>query len=413
MTPLKNPFVYGRVLTAKDAACVRADLEARVLAAIRDNARIALVGDRRMGKSSLVHRTLEAAGVPMLRLSYHEVVDMGDLILRTVTDFERLLRERSVVAKKLAPWLKEIGLDVREIRASFAGVELSGGLGVPTDHLKRVFGLIRDAASRDGFVLFIDELQDVCDRLPEQVGRAALAIIRDEVQQMPDTPVFFAGSARDSFTLLFSSPASPLFEHATLVHVEAIPTPDLAAFIRAAFAKAHGIEEDAVHLILTIAGDSPNDVQRLCHETWNEHLAANAAANRASVQAAFGKVLKDFTPLGEKWLSDLSTKQQRIVFTVAFMEHAGASTREFMEFAGVRNPGETPKALGAISQGKEALIEKVGSKYRFRSRYARLWFALRSYQVQGLIPALRTPDVYRRRVGELLPEFPLDPYTAS
>src|SRR5882724_6877980 len=99
MTTRKNPFVYGRVLTARDAACRRPVLEERVSAAIRDNARVALVGDRRKGKSSIIQRTLEKAKIPMLRLNYHEVVDMADLVMRTVTDFERLLRERSLVAK--------------------------------------------------------------------------------------------------------------------------------------------------------------------------------------------------------------------------------------------------------------------------------------------------------------------------
>jgi hypothetical protein len=404
----RNPFVYGRVLTATDAACARPELEARVRQAVRDDARLALVGDRRMGKSSLVQRTLEQAAVPMLRLNYHEVLDISDVIMRTVTDLERFLRERSPVSRRLAPWLQEVGIELRDLRAKFAGVEITAAVGRQTDHLKRVFGYIRDTAARAPLALFIDELQDLRDRLPEPVGNAALAIIRDETQQMAQCPVFFAGSARDSFTLLFTSDASPFYQHAALVSVEPLEAQRLQDFITAQFQRGHKIDPAAVALILGLAGHSPNDAQLLCYETWVEHLTATKPATVQTVRAALNKVLMDLTPYGEKWLSDLTAKQQRLVFAVAFLEHIGASTNEFLEFAGVRNPGDIERALATTMRGKEALLEKRGSRYRFRSRFARLWFAFRSYRVQALIPATRPPGAYARQLKHVLPGLPTD-----
>ena len=116
----KNPFVYGRVLTAADAACRRPELEERVKQAAWDDGRIALVGDRRMGKSSLVQRTLETLEVPMLRLNYHEVLDLPDVVMRTLADIERFLRARSPIARRLVPWLREAGIEIRELRAANA-----------------------------------------------------------------------------------------------------------------------------------------------------------------------------------------------------------------------------------------------------------------------------------------------------
>ena len=97
MRTLKNPFVYGRVLTAKDEACARTELEERLFAAVRNDGRIALVGERRMGKSSVVQRTLEKSKVSMLRLNYHEVVDMADVVMRTTTELERFLHFMKIV----------------------------------------------------------------------------------------------------------------------------------------------------------------------------------------------------------------------------------------------------------------------------------------------------------------------------
>jgi len=407
--PAKNPFVYGRVLTASDAACPRPALEERVRQAIRDNGRLALVGDRRMGKSSLVQRTLQAARVPMLRLNYHEVLDLPDVVMRTVADLERFLRERSPVARRLVPWLRETGVELRGIRAGMAGLEIKASLGLQADHLKRAFGYIRDAASRAPMALFIDELQDLRDCLPPAVGNAALAILRDEIQQMAKTPVFFAGSARDSFALLFTADRSPLYEHAPLLAVEPIPPEVLRDFILTQFARDKGIDPGAAALIPAIAGESPNDVQLLGYETWIEHLAGSGPASSMTVQHALAKVLRDLTPYAEKWMSDLTVKQRRLVFAVAFLEHVGAATGEFMVFAGIRHPGDVERALATALRGDQALLEKVGSRYRFRSRFVRLWFALQYYRVQALIPAMRAPEVYRRHLRTALPALPADP----
>jgi len=392
--PHRNPFVYGRILTAKDAACPRPEVEARVNATIRDNARLALNGDRRMGKSSLVGRNLDVQGTPMLRLNYMDVMDLADVVIRTVIELERFLRDRSAVAKKIVPWMREIGVEVKELRLGFAGLEAKTG-GIPSDHLKRVFGYIRDVSDRGPMGLFIDELQDICDGLEEKVGNAALALIRDEVQQMSNASVFYAGSARDSFTLLFTSDASPFYNQAPLVTVDSIPPKVMHDFIVRQFGKGHGIKQDAVALIQQIAGDSPDDIQHLCYEAWNEHLTTASAASVETVLRALSKVLKDLKQYGEKWLSDLTKKQQRVVFTVAYFEELGATTHEFLEVADVRNGGSVSSLLVKTLRGRESLLEKVGSRYRFRSRFVRLWFALNYTRAQAVIPALRNEETYR------------------
>jgi hypothetical protein len=329
--------------------------------------------------------------------------------MRTLADTERFLRDRSPVARRLVPWLREAGIQVRELRLAAAGMEIKATAGLQTEHLKSAFGFIRDAAGRAPMALFIDELQDLRDRLPEAVGNAALAIIRDETQQMSRCPVFFAGSARESFAFLFNSDASPFYQHAELITVGTIGDEALQRFIIEQFGHGHGIEPAAATLVRTIAGSSINDVQLLCYETWNEHVASPGPASAATVQLALGKILRDHSAFGEKWLSDLSQKQQRIVFAVAFMEHVGASTTEFLAFAGLRNPGDVESSLATTMRGQEALLEKVGSRYRFRSRFVRVWFALNLYRVQALIPAMRTPEAYRHRLATVLPELPADP----
>src|SRR5258708_35074826 len=55
---IPNPFVYGRVLIPGKPFCSRPQLESSVLEAAVHQQRIVLLGERRMGKSSLVEHTL-------------------------------------------------------------------------------------------------------------------------------------------------------------------------------------------------------------------------------------------------------------------------------------------------------------------------------------------------------------------
>ena len=120
-----NPFVYGRVLRPGEPACVRRDLDRRLTAAIKHRGRIALSGDRRQGKSSLVPKAVAAVkGVSLLTIDLLGVRNTDSLCAAIAIQFDQFLRDRSLVARKLTPWLREIGLDIREFRAQlseFAG----------------------------------------------------------------------------------------------------------------------------------------------------------------------------------------------------------------------------------------------------------------------------------------------------
>jgi hypothetical protein len=73
----------------------------------------------------------------------------------------------------------------RTFKLSYDGV---GGAALstrmPTDHLKRLLGYVAEIAKRRPFSLFIDELQDVADRLESREGEATLGLLRSELQRM-------------------------------------------------------------------------------------------------------------------------------------------------------------------------------------------------------------------------------------
>ena len=367
-----NPFVYGRVLRLEDAACARPAYDAAILNAVRDRGRLALAGDRRLGKSTLIERTHQAKGLPLLRWDFHKVLSLDDLVRRAAEDLDAFVRDLSPVARRVTPWLREVGLGIEDIRLTFHGVGAALSVRAPTDHLKRLLGYLAQIAGRRPFSLFIDELQDLRDELPDKEGDAVLGLLRAELQRVR-IPCFFAGSSRDSFRRLFMSESSPFFESARLLEVDPIPSGDFSAFLRRQF-ESGGFElsPEAADVLLAIGGESPNDVQHLAHETWN--VAVRKQVGGAELKLALDKILNDYTPMGEAWLA------------------GGAAV---------------VGALKPCVQSREPIVEKVASRYRVRSRYLRLWLCTRRHLVQEMIPALRSDEAYQsalRRVCRQLPD---------
>lgn len=401
MTNPLNPFVYGRVLSASDAACPRPQYEVAILETVRNTGRLALVGDRRLGKSSLVERTLEAHKQRVLRWDFQQLLSIEDLIRRCAEDFDAFVRASSPVARRVTPWLREVGVGIQSIRVSYHGTGASLNIGAPTDHLKRLLGYVAQVARRRPFSLFIDELQDVRERLPRREGDAVLGILRSEIQRLR-IPCFFAGSFRASFRGLFISESSPFYESARLMEVGPIPPEDFGRHLICRFAEGgFELSQETLSMLLSIGGDSPNDVQHLAHESWN--FCSRRPVSATELQLALAKILADLAPMGDAWLAPLTQRQTRALLATAFHEDLGAGTAEFMRAVGARSSGAVASALRPCLQGPDPIVEKVGARYRVRSRFLRLWLCGRRLLVQELLPSLRADADYRAALRRVCP----------
>jgi hypothetical protein len=397
----RNPFVYGRVLQIPHAACPRPVYETAIIGAARSSGRLAFVGDRRLGKSTLVERTLAKAKEPLLRWDFHQILSMDDIVRRAAEEFDVFVRNLRPVARRITPWLREIGLGIENLRVSYHGAGATLRVGAPTDHLKRLLGYVAQVASRRKLCFFIDELQEVRDRLPKREGDAVLGILRSEIQRL-DVPCFFAGSARESFRGIFVSEASPFYDSARLLEVESIPGEDFNQFLREQFSRGgRKLSLETADLLLSLGGSSPNDVQHLAHETWNTSSAGPVGA--LEIHVALSKILSDIAPMGEAWLEQLTKRQARTLLAIALFNHLPATSEEFLRIAGLRNPGGLSSALRPCMHGHEPIVEKLGKAYRVRSRYLRIWLSAQRHIVQELIPMMRDQSEYLEAFSRVCP----------
>jgi hypothetical protein len=159
-------------------------------------------------------------------------------------------------------------------------------------------------------------------------------------------------------------------------------------------------------VLLAIGGESPNDVQHLAHETWN--AAVGPRIGGGELGRALSKILSDLTPMADTWLGQLTRRQQRVLMATALYEHVGSGTEVFLRAAGVHNSGAITCALRPCIHTRDPIVEKVGSRYRIRSRYLRLRLATRQQLAPELIPLLRPEGVYAAALRTVCPQLPED-----
>lgn len=407
MTDFINPFIYGRVLHPNEPACSRPELDLRLARAVKGRERIALSGDRRQGKSSLVPRAVAGQGATLLTLDLLGVRNTDGLCSSLAIQFDEFLRSRSMIARKLAPWLREIGIDVREFRGQLAAgpAGLAIGLGQEQTGLLRMLDRIGQIGRRTPLAVFIDEFQVIPDYFDKDEARAVLGALRSAIQRHSEVAYFFAGSASHSFNAIFLSEASPFFQGAHLLDVPSIPAADFTEFLEEQFQKSgKPAEAGAVPLILALAGTRANDVQQLAHETW---YVAASRAERDAVMRGLSKILRGCESIALYALGNTSIRQQRALFCAAFHEGRPLSLAAIARRGGFTSATDYKTALHPYLAGDEPIVEALpGGAIHFRHHYLRMWFLMNRLRAANCLPFLRDDQAYRELLTPILAALP-------
>ena len=119
---IANPFVYGRVLMPGRPFCSRPELESTVLEAAANQQRIVLLGDRRMGKSSLVEHTLDRPDRILVTVDLRGLDSVADFVDRLLLKLHAALETHRPVVKHLPAPLKDALAFIAEVNVNLHGI---------------------------------------------------------------------------------------------------------------------------------------------------------------------------------------------------------------------------------------------------------------------------------------------------
>jgi uncharacterized protein len=366
---MMNPFRFGAVVTADDF-CPRPDLVGQLRGCLESRQNVALLGERRTGKTSLIFETVRR--VRGLRLVYAQlwavksVEDVASRLLRAISTTQ--VRESSFVervARSLAYLRPRIEFDPTTGQPS---ITVSPGTKMLPSGLHGVFDFVEELSARHRLAVVLDEFQDI--RQVEE-ARALLGEIRSRVQRPGRVPYVFAGSIRHEMERIFRDPSSPFFKSLRVLEVGDLSRDAFQEFLATRFASGRrrvpGATFDA---LFALAQNNPGDVQQFCAAVWDVSSPGEAIEGE-QVQAALAHVLATERKGYESQVRRLTSNQVKCLRALARIGGQRPQSREFLTEAGIALPASVKRALTRLVDLE--IIYGPEADYKFFDPFFKQW----------------------------------------
>lgn len=366
---IMNPFRYGEVVTGDDF-CPRPNLVRQLRGHLEAGQNVVVLGERRMGKTSLIFET--ARRVRGLRLIYAQlwavksVEDIASRLLRAITTMQT--RESSFlerVARSLSHLRPRIEFDPRTGQPS---VTVTPGTKLSPSGLQGVFDFLEELGRQHRIAVALDEFQDVRG-LAE--ADTLLGDLRARIQQHRGVSYVFAGSVRHELERIFRDPSSPFFKALRPLEVNGLPHNEFRAFLEDRFARGHRKVPDSSYAqIFELAEESPSDVQQLCAAIWDTsdpRQTIDAARLAAALAYIFATERKGY----EAQVKNLTSIQVRLLKALARVGGQRPQSKEFLQEAGIPLPASAKRALTRLMD-----LEIIGGpmlQHRFFDPFFKQW----------------------------------------
>ena len=352
-----NPFVYGRIVSSGDF-CPRPRLSRMLGEFTRSRQNVLVQGERRTGKTSLIHETVGNVGSRMIYVDF-----LGS---RSVRDIARRLVSGLAALDSKAGILDRVLRAIAHLSPSLSVDPITGGPALSFDaavkvRLETIEGLFDAFAEIDagkGLAVVFDEFQDV---LNLKDSTQVLAIMRGKIQFQQEIIYIFAGSVRNEMNGIFTDPESPFFKSAAVIEVDAIEHDAFEEFIQAKFSSGdRAITAETLSDIYRIAEDIPGDIQQLCNALWDCSEPGDEITPEllpAAQKLIFSREIRGY----ENALTKITELQIRVLVSIARLGGEKPFSREFLESTGAVH-------ANAVKRGLERL-EKLKIIYRRKDRY--------------------------------------------
>lgn len=369
-----NPFRYGQVVSGDDF-CPRPALVKQLTSALRSGQNLCVLGERRIGKTSLICEAIRRLGKRrMLYADFLEIKTSDDLckrVVKAVISYEREGGFLEKALKNLAQLRPSVGIDPLTGQPS---ITLDATVALKPESVEGLLDLIAASHRRGSLVVVFDEFQDVMNL---KDCTETLAILRSKIQFQGTIPYVFAGSIRNKMAYIFTDPESPFFKSAAPLDVGPIDSVEFSAFLRQKFSRGRRkVDDGALVRVLEIANDIPGDAQQLCAALWDTTSPRERVTEDhipGALRLVFARESKGY----EAALVQLTGQQLRCLVGLARVGGQSPLSRDFLRASGISLPASVRRALGRLEALK--VIYRREGEYRFVNPFFRSWLIYRDF----------------------------------
>jgi hypothetical protein len=369
-----NPFKYGQVVSAGDF-CPRPELLKQLIGFVTSGQNVVLQGERRMGKTSLIHEALR-------REKRHRMVYVDLLEIKTADDLAKRMIKAIVSTEGQAGRIEKLAKALAHLRPSVSVDPLTGQLSVSLDprvvlqpeSIEAILDLLDGMRKRNPVAVVFDEFQDVLN-LPD--SKQTLALLRSKVQFQGEIPYIFAGSIRNRMSDIFNSPESPFFKSAVAVEVGSLGPGEFSVFLNEKFKKGRRrVTNETLAEVISIAESVPGDVQEFCGALWDISSPGDSITTGRfpeALELVFSRESKGY----EAALVQITGQQMKCLTGLARFGGASPLSAAFLEGVGITLPASVKKALNRLVQIK--VIYRHQGEYKFVNPFFKHWLLWKNY----------------------------------
>ncbi len=321
-----NPFRYGKIVTG-EFYCPRPE-DIRLKNAFSGGRNVALIGRRRVGKSSSIHNVVSAMRPrhTLVYFDFYQVRGVDDMV-------QRMLR---ALPSQTFDWLRDFARGLTRLRPK---LELDPTTGTPSIGIgseavldeQTLEDLLIQLGKMRNTVIAFDEFQDVAIM---KTGEGVLARMRSVIQQQLDSLYVFSGSSRKMMTALFENSTQPFFQAAEKLEIGPIPTKKFTNWIVKRFQTRTIHKETAASIVEEFEG-IPGDIQRFCAALWDVSLPGKPINAAEHLPLAKDYVLESHSSTYNNIFYRYTVKQRQVLIALAKLGTKSPHSSEFLKKAAV------------------------------------------------------------------------------
>lgn len=339
---------------------------------LESDGRVYLVGERRIGKTSLIFeavRTLK--GYRVIYVDLMAVKTTADVVQRMASALVKSEKQQSRVLallKELAHLQPVMSIDPI---TNVPTIGFSPGAGGQPETLDGVFSLFE--SDKKSIVVF-DEFQDI-----QQVSgdKTLLARLRGLVQHQESSSYVFCGSIRSSMEDIFSNHESPFFNMAMRLYLGPLDQSEFVRFLNKKFlAGDRTLADGVLAQIIGFCGENPGAVQRFCTALW-QATSAGQTIGPDELLEAWKRLFAMQSDQYGMILQGLSAQQAQTLRALARTGGKTKVSREFAAMTGITLSGSVVRAFQGLVTKR--VVVKEGAVYRMTDPFLTAWL---NFQLQ-------------------------------
>ena len=363
-----EPFKFGCIVDG-EYYCSRPAQEKELRRYISGGQNIVLQGERRMGKSSLVVKTVHGIrGIGLLYVDLMGISGTADFCRRVMDGIVELDSSRSFLQKTVSLVASLRPLVVLDRDTGLPAISIDARSAADPSSVLAVMSMIASHAKERRICVVFDEFQDILD-LPE--SSKTLAEMRSKIQFMSDTSFVFLGSVRNRMLEIFTHPKSPFFKSALEISIGKMDCDSFAAFLAARFAKVRRrVSKEFLTGLMERVNGIPGDVQELCDALWSVTEDGDVI-DESRLAAAYDYIFAHQGSSYGTYMKLLAPQQRKVIRTLAVLGGRHVLGFDFRDAAGVHNASSIKKALNKMEEIGHIYFHD--GEYRFASPFFREW----------------------------------------